>query len=346
MPGKIGRNDPCPCGSGKKYKKCCGANGNTTTDIGELANGAIEKLLERYMDEQNPQSPQEAYKAMQNFFERELHSGRYRVEALSFDDIRAMLHDPYDCPEVVQFHEILDVDPDALIIDLFDLFVRAAKGEGLKATAKGNLSRKIAREAQTIIINRYPERLTLPPERIYREEDVILLDIVRGVSEIAGLIKLNQKKKCFRLTKKAEELLAIPNYRAVYPALMKSYIMEFNWAYGDGCDDMPQVQQLTALSLYMLSRSGGAWRETDEYTRDILNSFPKIIEGIKDTYYQSATENFVFCYSLRTFDRFGRLFNLVKYKDDDKENPFSPDIIKSGPMIDHVCKFIVNHQEL
>ncbi len=23
---KVGRNDPCPCGSGKKYKKCCGAN--------------------------------------------------------------------------------------------------------------------------------------------------------------------------------------------------------------------------------------------------------------------------------------------------------------------------------
>ncbi len=23
---KIGRNDPCPCGSGKKYKKCCGGN--------------------------------------------------------------------------------------------------------------------------------------------------------------------------------------------------------------------------------------------------------------------------------------------------------------------------------
>ncbi|MGA1523171.1 MAG: SEC-C metal-binding domain-containing protein, partial [Planctomycetota bacterium] len=21
---KVGRNDPCPCGSGKKHKKCCG----------------------------------------------------------------------------------------------------------------------------------------------------------------------------------------------------------------------------------------------------------------------------------------------------------------------------------
>ncbi|HYE81330.1 MAG TPA: SEC-C metal-binding domain-containing protein [Clostridia bacterium] len=25
-PKEPGRNDPCPCGSGKKYKKCCGAN--------------------------------------------------------------------------------------------------------------------------------------------------------------------------------------------------------------------------------------------------------------------------------------------------------------------------------
>ncbi|MCJ7610645.1 MAG: SEC-C domain-containing protein, partial [Candidatus Aminicenantes bacterium] len=24
MSQKPGRNDPCPCGSGKKYKRCCG----------------------------------------------------------------------------------------------------------------------------------------------------------------------------------------------------------------------------------------------------------------------------------------------------------------------------------
>ncbi|MGQ0732451.1 MAG: SEC-C metal-binding domain-containing protein [Acidobacteriota bacterium] len=23
MPGAVGRNDACPCGSGKKYKRCC-----------------------------------------------------------------------------------------------------------------------------------------------------------------------------------------------------------------------------------------------------------------------------------------------------------------------------------
>jgi uncharacterized protein len=28
---KVGRNDPCPCGSGRKFKYCCGAGGSTTT---------------------------------------------------------------------------------------------------------------------------------------------------------------------------------------------------------------------------------------------------------------------------------------------------------------------------
>jgi uncharacterized protein YecA (UPF0149 family) len=30
---KVGRNDPCPCGSGKKYKKCCGR----TEDLREVS---------------------------------------------------------------------------------------------------------------------------------------------------------------------------------------------------------------------------------------------------------------------------------------------------------------------
>ncbi len=33
MTSKVGRNDPCPCGSGRKYKRCCGDAAST----GELA---------------------------------------------------------------------------------------------------------------------------------------------------------------------------------------------------------------------------------------------------------------------------------------------------------------------
>ena len=35
---KLGRNDPCHCGSGKKYKKCCYAKDTAKT---EAANGGV-----------------------------------------------------------------------------------------------------------------------------------------------------------------------------------------------------------------------------------------------------------------------------------------------------------------
>ena len=31
---KIGRNDPCPCGSGRKYKRCCGTMPNVQIKAG------------------------------------------------------------------------------------------------------------------------------------------------------------------------------------------------------------------------------------------------------------------------------------------------------------------------
>ena len=50
---KVGRNDPCPCGSGKKHKKCCLVN---TAPVSNLmwqkmrrTEGTLIPLLEEYM---------------------------------------------------------------------------------------------------------------------------------------------------------------------------------------------------------------------------------------------------------------------------------------------------------
>jgi len=44
---KIGRNDPCPCGSGKKYKKCC------------YLNSPIDNLMFQYPENPNPAETKE-----------------------------------------------------------------------------------------------------------------------------------------------------------------------------------------------------------------------------------------------------------------------------------------------
>jgi len=45
---KVGRNDPCPCGSGKKYKKCCMNKEKSTERINPTQNTkALKEQLER-----------------------------------------------------------------------------------------------------------------------------------------------------------------------------------------------------------------------------------------------------------------------------------------------------------
>ncbi|WP_144510294.1 YecA family protein [Bacillus sp. FJAT-22090] len=45
----IGRNDPCPCGSGKKYKKCC--ESKETITIEEVQTEELERILQTFYDE-------------------------------------------------------------------------------------------------------------------------------------------------------------------------------------------------------------------------------------------------------------------------------------------------------
>ncbi len=45
MTHKIGRNDPCPCGSGKKYKHCCGRPVVPDAPAAESHEGAVERAL-------------------------------------------------------------------------------------------------------------------------------------------------------------------------------------------------------------------------------------------------------------------------------------------------------------
>lgn len=47
MVEQVGRNDPCPCGSGKKYKKCCGLPGMKKHTVSVIKEGAQERLLEK-----------------------------------------------------------------------------------------------------------------------------------------------------------------------------------------------------------------------------------------------------------------------------------------------------------
>lgn len=58
----IGRNDPCPCGSGKKYKKCCANKEAVTVDV--VVDEEMERVLQNFYELYPKKEDFEAYHAV------------------------------------------------------------------------------------------------------------------------------------------------------------------------------------------------------------------------------------------------------------------------------------------
>jgi hypothetical protein len=77
-PAMAGRNDPCPCGSGNKYKRC--HLGNEMHPLADRANWLYIKLM-RFMQVFDPIRPTDI--------------AEHVVETVEDDDLRQMVHDSY-----------------------------------------------------------------------------------------------------------------------------------------------------------------------------------------------------------------------------------------------------------
>ena len=82
----IGRNDPCPCGSGKKYKKCC-AN-KEQPDLETVQADELERILQAFYDEYPKQKDFGDYREFAADWKRALHDSysEEMVEAIALDE--------------------------------------------------------------------------------------------------------------------------------------------------------------------------------------------------------------------------------------------------------------------
>ena len=58
---KVGRNDPCPCGSGKKYKKCCEKKANVPffqkKEIKHIQAKGVSSVFQNALSSQKAEEP-------------------------------------------------------------------------------------------------------------------------------------------------------------------------------------------------------------------------------------------------------------------------------------------------
>ncbi|MBI5439840.1 MAG: SEC-C domain-containing protein [Deltaproteobacteria bacterium] len=306
-PSEIGRNDPCPCGSGRKYKACCLGRtragpepspglAEATAELKELLRGRTfaslseaQAFLDREMLKRN-RAPRE------DFF------------GLSPEQMHRLLEAPFASPEVATFAAVLSVEPRAPILDLFTLLVEGI-GQGVKTTVKGNLPRALCREAALAYWGEAEYRRHTEFGGVNKEEDFFDLHVTRLVAELAGFVRKSRGK--FVVSRKCRDVLAGQGTRAIWTELLRVYTEKFNWGYRDRHPDLPIVQQSFLFSLYLLSRFGEEWRPTAFYEDAFLRAFPAALRDLPQDPLYTPEMSVRACYRHRVLEGFAGFLGLA-----------------------------------
>jgi hypothetical protein len=251
----VGRNDPCPCGSGKKHKKCCLGKDEQVTP-GRGAAEASESLRQA-LEGRQFNSFEEVQAFVAQHTKQQNHSALDEFHGLSPEQMHRLLNFPFTSPQLVRFPERLDSIPKAPILTLFELLTRAIGEQGLKPTAKGNLPQKFCREAALVYWGEQKYRENTQFGGTNREDDFLDLHVTRLVAELAGLIRKYRGR--FILSRYCRSLLAGGSLASVYPRLFRAYVEQFNWGYWDRYPELRFIQQTFLFTLYVLTRHGATW---------------------------------------------------------------------------------------
>lgn len=336
----IGRNDQCPCGSGKKFKKCC-----LQKDSANLSDSSVTedifKDLQQNLDDIEFNSIEDARGFAADFMAQKNSTSIAGFQGLSPDQMYKFLHSPFESPELVNFPDEFEDCFDAPAIKLFYIIAEAIGDKGIKATAKGNLPQKLCREAFVIYKEAYAHNDTigrLSFIKVNKEEDFYELHSLRLIAGLAGLIR--KTKGRYVLSSKCKKLLVQNNQSGIYECLLRAFALEFNWAYGDGYQQFDIIQQSFLFTLYMLKLYGEEWQDNTFYEERYIQAFPAILQETYPSANAKAEQEVSGCYTLRTVERFAGFMGLIKIKSKKSDIIFGAGIaIRKTPLLDKAVVF-------
>lgn len=332
---KVGRNEPCPCGSGKEYKHCC--LGKETSPLNSPLNSAMPGFREA-LEGQGFNSLEEVQHFANAFMQNRNDRTLEEFHNISPEQMMRLLHFPFESPEVVKFTEPkLDVSSVPVIRLTYSL-LKGIGETGVKATAKGNLPRNLCRD---IAKNYWPEEEYQQRTKygnINTEMDFFDLHVVRIVSKLSGLIRKYKGK--YLLTKKGMRFLSKDKQHELYLLLFQIYTAKFNWAYRDRYPELTIIQMSFAFTFYMLSRYGNQWKPHSDYCEHSMNSFPMALNEIDETPWSTPEKDYQHCFAVRALENFAIFFGLAEM-DDANKNKFLKEHykIRKLPLLDDIVSF-------
>ncbi|MDD2367480.1 MAG: SEC-C metal-binding domain-containing protein [Desulfuromonadaceae bacterium] len=333
---KTGRNDPCPCGSGLKYKKCC-ADKHDASEHQRIMGPVMDELKE-LLKGKNFGSLDEANTFLRQHNQQRNQAPSDDFHGLSPEQMHRFLYFPFDTTSLIVFPSSLDNFLQAPILSLFNLLAAAIGDDGLKATATGNLPRNFCRESAGTFLGEEEYKRWSRFGELRSEPEFMEMHTTRLVAELAGLIRKYKGK--FILSRECRKLLAEQGQSGIYPRLFRAFVREYNWAYDDHLGEIPFIQQSFLFTLYLLTRYGGEWRSSIFYEDNFLQAFPNLIPQVQPVGNCYSPEQVVrLSYSARCLERFALFFGLVEIERSGNDRYSEEFRVRKLPLLDQVVQF-------
>ena len=332
---KIVRNDPCPCGSGLKYKKCCANKQETNGQL--IGTDKVMGDLKELLKNQNFASLEEANTFLSRQMQQRNHAPADDFHGLSPEQMHRFLHFPFDTPHLVTFPSLLNIEIKAPILTLFNLLIEAIGEKGLKATSTGNLPRNFCREAALSYLGEdgYQEKTKYCG--FNTEPDFFELHVARLVAELAGLVR--KYKGHFILAMEFRKILAEQIQSEIYQRLLRAFAVQYNWGYEDRYQDFPIIQKSSLFTLYLLQKYGTEWQESAFYVDIFMRAFPRVLSEAQPLSFETAEDMVGRCYTIRSLERFAGFLGLAEIVHNPADRFSNDHRLRKLPLLDHVVQF-------
>ena len=270
---KLGRNDPCSCGSGKKYKRCC--MNNVSKQHAEVFDDFEQTIA------MNPNLTLDELNVVAQHRMNERNNRPHEdFCGLSPTQMSNWLYAPFNELAWVTINEPNELSSSPVMRYLALMLDEAMQNDGsFKATSKGNLPTKLVKQASDLLpefaVAKFGTPISLNDYAGTNEDKFNALHYTRILAEIAGIIYRRSGR--YHVKKTAQKQYQNLGIHAFFKPMLEAAITKYNWGYLDGWEDgWEDGADLRVFWLFML------WRlqthaSIDQLIDEVVTAFPDLL---------------------------------------------------------------------
>lgn len=266
---KLGRNDPCHCGSGKKFKRCCMDNvSKQHAQVFDDAEAILAMNPDLSIDELNA--------ALQHKVQDRNNQPHPDFCGVTPTQMANWLYAPFEQLQWVSISTPDSLSASPVMRYLSLILEEAMANEGsFKATSKGNLPVKLVKQASELLpefsVAQFEHHISISEFAGSNEDKFNALHYTRVLAEISGIIYRRSGR--YHVKKEAQKQYQAQGLQAFFKPMLEAAISKYNWGY---LDSFEYDIDLRTFWLFMLWRIQ-SHNSVDQLVEEVMIAFPDLL---------------------------------------------------------------------